>query len=93
MYAIGIIAVGVLIGFMAHDSIESIFKMKEKRQEKALCEHFNCNKNDFSYFWSQYDDFFVATVKNKEYHVKFSQNQPIKVIFAQELETFETIVE
>lgn len=85
MIAIGSLVVGVFVGFVCHDTLSDKLKVTEKRQEHALCTYFECAKNDFSYVYSEEDACFLATVREKEYAVKFSQNQPIQVIYAQEL--------
>ncbi|MDA9469898.1 hypothetical protein [Enterococcus sp. 5H] len=86
MYYIGILVVGAVIGFTAHEPLSKLFKVQESKQEKAICTYFNCAPNAYSYSYDQKSDLFIVTVDNAEYHVQFSQNQPIQVIYAKELE-------
>ncbi|OTN83972.1 hypothetical protein A5819_003522 [Enterococcus sp. 7E2_DIV0204] len=85
-YAIAL-ALGVVVGLVSYPNIASIFKFQERGQERAICKKFDCKKNEFTYFYSENDDFFIATVNGKEYHIKFSQKKPTQVIYSEELFT------
>lgn len=86
MYYVLSFFAGIIIAVASYENVIKLFKVYENRQEKAICKEFDCNKNDFTYFWSGEDDFYIVTVHGKEYHVKFSQNNPMKVVYRQELE-------
>lgn len=87
MYYVLSFVAGVLVAIASYANIIKLFRVQENRQERAICEEFRCRKNDFTYFWSGEDDFYIVTVQGKEYHVKFSQNNPLKVVYRQELDT------
>lgn len=90
MYYVITLVAGVIVGLVSYENVASIFKFQERSQERAIRKKFNCKKNDFTYFYSENDDFFIATVHGKEYHIKFSKNRPTQVIYSQELETIPT---
>ena len=61
-------------------------KFKELQQRRAIQAYFNLKSNDYSYFYEGVEDSYILSVENQEYRIKFSLNNPIKVVYAVELE-------
>ena len=61
-------------------------KFKELQQRRAIQAYFNLKSNDYTYFYEAVEDSYILSVENQEYRIKFSLNNPIKVVYAVELE-------
>lgn len=61
-------------------------KFKELQQRCAIQAYFNLKSNDYTYFYEGVEDSYILSVENQEYRIKFSLNNPIKVVYAVELE-------
>ncbi|EOA3452718.1 hypothetical protein FP320_RS12840 [Enterococcus hirae] len=61
-------------------------KFKELQQRRAIQAYFNLKSNDYTYFYEGVEDSYILSVENQEYRIKFSMNNPIKVVYAVELE-------
>ena len=61
-------------------------KFKELQQRRAIQAYFNLKSNDYTYFYEGVEDSYILSVENQEYRIKFSLNNPIKVVYAVELE-------
>ena len=61
-------------------------KFKEFQQRRAIQAYFNLKSNDYTYFYEGVEDSYILSVENHEYRIKFSLNNPIKVVYAVELE-------
>ncbi|EMF0042503.1 hypothetical protein VBH21_13780 [Enterococcus hirae] len=61
-------------------------KFKELQQRRAIQTYFNLKSNDYTYFYEGVEDSYILSVENQEYRIKFSLNNPIKVVYAVELE-------
>lgn len=81
--SIGTLFVGIFVGLYTYQFLADFFKFDEKTYDKAIRDHFGCQKNDFTFFHSGEDDFYIATVDGKEYEVKFSDNKPRKIIYCE----------
>lgn len=61
-------------------------KFKELQQRRAIQAYFNLKSNDYPCFYEGVEDSYILSVENQEYRIKFSLNNPIKVVYAVELE-------
>ena len=61
-------------------------KFKELQQRRAIQAYFNLKSNDYTYFYEGVEDSYILSVENQEYRIKFSMNNPIKVVYAVELQ-------
>ena len=51
-----------------------------RRQNKLICEKFNCQRNEFAIH--RFEDGYLVTVKNKEYKIKFSSGRASQIVYA-----------
>lgn len=82
---IGLFIFGLGFGYLIRHTIESLFHLENRMQVKAIQKHFSCAKNDFTYFFENNDDFYIVSLKDKEYRIKFSLNKPCKVVYEREV--------
>lgn len=75
--------VGLTAGTFLGPRIKELMDYENYCQMKAIQEKFDCQKNDFTYFFEDNDDFYIVTVNNQEYRIKFSKKKPCKVIYCQ----------
>lgn len=61
-------------------------KFKELQQRRAIQAYFNLKSNDYTYFYEGVEDSYILSLENQEYRIKFSLNNPIKVVYVVELE-------
>ncbi|MFS7238687.1 hypothetical protein [Carnobacterium divergens] len=84
IFLVGLIA-GLTAGVPLTPRIQELMNYESHCQMKAIQEEFNCQKNEFTYFFEDNDDFYIVTVNNQEYRIKFSKKKPCKVIYSQQV--------
>ncbi|WP_270217472.1 hypothetical protein [Enterococcus faecium] len=77
-----LLIVGACLGYQ----VAYFPKFKELQQRRAIQAYFNLKSNDYTYFYEGVEDSYILSVENQEYRIKFSMNNPIKVVYAVELE-------
>lgn len=74
--------IGICLGYQ----IAYFPKFKELQQRRAIQAYFNLKFNDYTYFYEGVEDSYILSMENQEYRIKFSMNNPIKVVYAVALE-------
>ncbi len=76
---------GFVIGAVYSPNLRKLINLEQSKQMKAIQERFKCEKNDFYYFKEDFEDSYIVSVKNKEYRVKFSISNPVKIVYCEEV--------
>lgn len=79
----------LIVGGVGGYQLASIPRWIEMQQNRAIQNYFDVNANEYTYFYEDVNDGFILTLDNAEYRIKFSNNKPVKIVFAQELEPIE----
>lgn len=85
-----IFVLGVLVGASSVSKIDSFFAVESRRQIKAICNKFNCNKNEFTYYIEDNDGYYIVSLDDREFRIKFSMNRPCQIVYCQEVECVRT---
>lgn len=73
--------VGYFIG-----SFCSLVDFKDYGKKKAICKKFQCKANEFSYFLEDSFDYYIISVHDEEFRIKFSDKKPYQIVFCQLVE-------
>lgn len=77
---------GVLLGLSLKPRLDAFFYVEIRAQVKAICNKFGCKKNEFTYYLEDEDGYYIVSLKNQEYRIKFSMNNPCQIVYSQEVE-------
>lgn len=80
------VLVGVFIAITVATKWQLWHTYETRSQIKAICKAFECKKNDFSYFLEDDAGYFIVSVFDHEYRIKFSVNRPCQVVYCQEVQ-------
>lgn len=86
MSTILLFAFGVLLGLTLKPKLDTFFYIEIRSQVKAICQKFKCSKNDFTYYLEDEDGYYIVSLRNQEYRIKFSMNKPCQIVYCQEVE-------
>lgn len=86
-------AFGVLLGFAGYPRMVSFFALEYRAQVKAICQKFNCRKNEFTYYVEDNDGYYIVSLQDREFRVKFSLNRPCQIVYVQEVERVSRVEE
>lgn len=86
MSTLFIFAFGIFLGLAVQPKINTLFALEYRSQVKAICQKFNCEKNEFTYYVEDNDGYYIVSLKDHEYRIKFSLNKPCQIVYCQEVE-------
>lgn len=86
MSTIIIFVFGIFFGMGLQPKVNTFFGLESRSQVKAICQKFSCEKNEFTYYAEDNDGYYIVSLKNHEYRIKFSMNKPCQVVYCQEVE-------
>ncbi|EOW1884955.1 hypothetical protein ACNZ61_002129 [Enterococcus hirae] len=70
--------IGWYIGsFISYSSLEDYWK------KKAICKKFQCKANEFSYYLEDSFGYYIVSICDEEYRVKFSSALDCQVVYCQ----------
>ncbi|EOS7785743.1 hypothetical protein FAD87_RS09425 [Enterococcus hirae] len=73
--------VGWYIGlFIPYSSFGDYWK------KKAICKKFRCKENEFSYYLEDSFGYYIVSIRDEEYRVKFSSALACQVVYCQAVE-------
>lgn len=86
MSTIIIFIFGVFLGAVIYPKLDAFFAVDTRRQIKAICQKFNCEKNEFTYYIEDDDGYYIVSLNDREFRIKFSLNKPYQIVYCQEVE-------
>ncbi|EAE0901564.1 hypothetical protein Y136_03240 [Listeria monocytogenes] len=81
-----IFLLGVFLGGSFFPKIDAFFAFAVRRQIKAICQKFECQKNEFTYYMEDNDGYYIVSLSDREFRVKFSISNPCQIVYCQEVE-------
>lgn len=86
MSTLFIFTFGIFLGLAVQPKVNTLFALEYRSQVKAICQKFNCEKNEFTYYVEDNDGYYIVSLKDHEYRIKFSLNKPCQIVYSQEVE-------
>lgn len=77
-----LLAVGGVAGYQ----LANYPKISLMQQNKAIQKHFDVGSNAYTYLPEGVDDYYILSLNDQEYRIKFSMNKPTTVVFVEELQ-------
>ncbi|EPI01471.1 hypothetical protein D920_00507 [Enterococcus faecalis 13-SD-W-01] len=81
-----IFLMGIFLGGALLPKIDAFFALETRRQIKAICKKFKCEKNEFTYYVEDNDGYYIVSLNDREFRIKFSMNKPYQIVYCQEVE-------
>lgn len=76
-----LLALGCLAGYQ----LANLPKMQVMHKNKAIQRQFDVKGNEYNYIPEGVEDYYILSVNDQEYRIKFSTNKPTTVVFSEEL--------
>lgn len=77
---------GIFLGLALQPKVNTLFALEYRSQVKSICEKFKCGKNEFTYYVEDNDGYYIVSLNDHEYRIKFSLNKPCQIVYCQEVE-------
>lgn len=75
----------LVVGGVAGYQLANMPKVGNMHQNRAIQNHFGVKPNEYACIPEGVEDYYILSVKDQEYRIKFSMNKPTTVVFSEEL--------
>lgn len=76
----------LIIGGFGGYQVANMPKLREMQENKAIQSHFKIDANEYTYFVENKEEgSFILSHSDKEFRIKFSDNKPLRVVYAEEV--------